>query len=474
MRANGRKGVRNCPIPTFCKLLSYSGCKTMFSAFVAFLGSSLGIISLFLLFALTVVSYFKSRWVLLAYVATWGFIPLMAGRDVIGPVDVDDLLLLYVSVLTFVPAILQSTTFGRLGKFAITYWILSLCSNTLSLLLHDDITGFVLRQMMKDFAILLFLLTVDLNLRDLQFTRRFFFALVISGAGALLNTLAGYLLPEASFFLFQPQKIAASEGIRRFAGTLEESYLAGSMMLGSFGFLLALFLSKSKSLIRLFALGGLLLHVWGIAAGQSRCTFVGVAVITTCFFLKLRQALYGGLFLLLVIAFLYSLPDLNQRILGRIQTTDPTLSGRVSLWLHYVSNAPAAVWLIGEGYTRMTFRDTAGHSSYLEVLSDTGLLGLILFSSLWYHVLTAPKRIQASMGTDFEKVLALSAVWVSLGLLISSGGVGLIVESAYRLVFMSWMGVSMAQAWERPSMFFDTRLHTNLIQYHSSGAKLNR
>jgi len=153
--------------------------------------------------------------------------------------------------------------------------------------------------------------------------------------------------------------------------------------------------------------------------------------------------------LLIVWKILSSDPELSYRLFGRVGRTTAGIGGRLDNWQTYLTHCPARVFLIGEGFVSHSVRIEPGHSAYMEVFADTGIPGLILFCSLWYHVLTAPRRIRQAAETPMQLALGMGAVWIAIAFLISSAAIGLIVNTSYRLQFMFWIAVALAPAWER-------------------------
>jgi hypothetical protein len=217
--------------------------------------------------------------------------------------------------------------------------------------------------------------------------------------------------------------------------------------------LAVLIFGKRMIIYRNLALIAIPLVAVAVLAGQSRATYVAIAVMTLCAFMKPRRIILG---VLVVIVGYYAIslsPDLSERLFGRIISTAGAgrLGGRPELWIGYLRNASLRVFLCGEGYAASSYMEYyAGHMSYIEVLSDTGVMGLILFISLWYHVLTATRRVVSSVETVGQLVIGRAAVWVSISLLISSAAIGLIVDNTYRLLFMIWLAIALAPAWEVP------------------------
>ena len=409
------------------------------------------VLGFFALVLFIVLALFRHRWLIFAYIASLGWIPYMAGEDIIGPVDLDDLILLSVCLLSIPKFISAGFRLGRLGKFAFIYWILSVISNTVAIFSHSMWVPFIFRQVLKDFTIMVFILILESDLREKSFAPQLGLALAIAAAGALFTTLLGYLFPGLGIAraLQEWSKLASAVGGIRYGGILYETYLSGAAMAPGFAMGLAVLIFGKRMIIsRTLALVAIPLIIVAVLAGQSRATYVAIVVMTLCAFMKPRRIILGVLAVIVGYYVINLSPDLSERLFGRIAVGG--LAGRSELWKGYLSRAPVGVFLLGEGYAAMSFRDFAGHMSYMEILADTGVIGLILFTSLWYHVLTATRRIVSSAETMEQLAIGRAAVWVSIAFLVSSAAIGLIVNNTYRLLFMIWLAIALAPAWEVP------------------------
>ncbi len=417
------------------------------------------VLAIILIFLAAILALIKHRWLMLAYVASLGWLPYDTGVNIVGPIDLDDFLLMGV-VLLSLPWLFRRgfPKLGRIGKFALAYWVLSLISNLVRLCLRPDVTHIMalrhlhiitLHQMLKDTAMMLFIITMEGDLWDRNFVQKLVVALCVAALGVAISTFTVYLLPGSGIArLLLPQYSAIALGRTRYGGTVGTTFVAGSYMLGAFGILVALLVAKSRGALKLLAIIGLPLLITAVLAGQSRATYVGIAVILMCALMKLRQAAITIPLVLIGLGAISMDPDLSARLFGRIGATTATFSGRTELWVNYLRNAPITVFLIGEGFTVQSIREVPMHMSYMEVLGDTGVLGVILFTSLWYHVLTARRRIRHSAETTIQLTVGRAAVWISVAFLISSAAIGLIVNNSYRLAFMLWLSVALAPAWE--------------------------
>ncbi len=393
----------------------------------------------------------RHRWLLLTYTASLGWVPYKAGRDVLGPVDMDDFILLGVCVLGFPRLLNAGFRPGRLGKFAVAYWLISLAANALTWFAFPGLGAIIIRQMLKDFAVMTFILIIESALREKSFVPQLAWALLVAGIGAAFTTLVDYWFPSSPLSQMWQEytKLAITGGIQRYGGILAETYMAGSLMMPILATsLVVLLFGKQMNKYRPFALAAIPLVLIAVLAGQSRSTYIAIMVVLLLAFVKPRYLPLGIAFVVIIYYTISASPELNERFFGRWARTTSGVGGRMDLWIHYLQHAPLRVFILGEGFAGMSMRDFAGHMSYMEVFADAGFIGLILFVSLWYHILTARKRIDYAAETRGQWVIGKASIWIAISFMISSAGIGLIVNNTYRLVFTLWMAIVLAPVWE--------------------------
>lgn len=169
-------------------------------------------------------------------------------------------------------------------------------------------------------------------------------------------------------------------------------------------FAIALFLqeeSRSK-IIKLICLGMLVVVLLGTLLSASRGGFTGIVAVTMIYVLKYRRIGAAIVSVMLVMVGLALAPDsVQDRLLqgldfnskhGVVASSDRLSSGRLEFWAAMapeIANHP----VLGNGlrstlwseYMRsgIGFKVQHPHNMYLEILLDTGIVGMIIYLYLW-------------------------------------------------------------------------------------------
>ncbi|NLF26222.1 MAG: O-antigen ligase family protein [Deltaproteobacteria bacterium] len=152
---------------------------------------------------------------------------------------------------------------------------------------------------------------------------------------------------------------------------------------------------------------------------ESRAGLAAFLLFAAVFFLRNPKALLGGLVLALIVVArmdwrkIESTLDRHKTIVSTV--SDDNLSGRPLIWgnhLRSLRDHPLRV-IIGGGFgsARVNGRGSDGHMLYLQILSEGGMLGLVLFLALALQVLISLYRYEGPGRPIF---------WVTLALLLSS------------------------------------------------------
>lgn len=401
-------------------------------------------------------SLYKNKILILVYIASLGWIPYQAGKDALGALNLDNLILLAVCILSLPVLFSSNFKMGPLAKISIIYWGISLLSNIMSATFYPMWANFIFRQMLKDFAVLYFIIVLDRRLQEKTFVPQLALALVIAALGAVTTTLIDYFVPNIGIAQLwqQSEKLSIAEGgLVRYGGALQETYLSGAFIMGAIGVGLSILVNgKGMYKERLLAFILIPICLFAILAGQSRSTYIGVMVISCLAFMKPQRAIFGIMLLIFGYFLIHANPEMSERFFARFVNTADPLSGRSEIWFQYLANIPPIAYFIGEGFTTMTFRtDFAGHMSYIEILADVGIFGLLVFTSLWYFVIVYRRKIQANAVTQKQYVYGMAGFLMAIGFLVSSAGVGFVVNNTYRILFLTWLAIAIAPAWNEPA-----------------------
>src|SRR3954447_6666923 len=294
--------------------------------------------------------------------------------------------------------------------------------------------------------------------------------------GAMLSVIVGYATGEVntgSTFASagQPERLAGAVGDPNFlaAGAVAGIVLAIGLMLVWRGVIL-----RWALVVACGVLG------FGVAASESRTGIVAAlaALIAALVFFKGRRIYVAAASLVLVgmlAAFLWTTPDAVQRI----TTLDNGGSGRADLWTvawritedHPVVGAGLNNYeTIAGNYTRRpgvltSVRNIAEdphvvHNTYLQMLAETGVVGLALFVLFAIACLRAAwlaARRFASIGDRDMEMLSLTVLIATIAMLVASFFITAAVDK--RIWFLLALGPALLAAASRASAPESERLY---------------
>jgi O-antigen ligase len=184
---------------------------------------------------------------------------------------------------------------------------------------------------------------------------------------------------------------------------------------------------------------------------ESRAGLAALLLLAGVFFLRNPKALLGGLVLALIVVARIDWRKLDST-LKRQQSivstaSDDNLSGRPYIWGTHLRSLRDHPWRVifggGFGSARANGRGSDSHMLYLQVLSEGGVLGLLLFFALAAQVLGSLYRYDGP---------GRPLLWATLALLLSS----LTQETFYPMPAMGhFLGlylVALAVALRRPAL----------------------
>jgi O-antigen ligase len=170
--------------------------------------------------------------------------------------------------------------------------------------------------------------------------------------------------------------------LRSFESFGNPNYMALLMVLMIF-LALSLFAVKLKGWQRIMVIGVLMGYLYVFLKCQSRGATIAFVVAFPVFWLmQKRKALLGGISALaIVVGLVFFAPSDYFQRMGTVVTyeEDASAMGRLALWnisIDLIKSHP----VIGIGPSNfMKYAPNSQHESYLEIASETGLLGLLMY-----------------------------------------------------------------------------------------------
>ncbi|NBO38083.1 O-antigen ligase family protein [bacterium] len=220
-----------------------------------------------------------------------------------------------------------------------------------------------------------------------------------------------------------PRIIDSSEQRLEAVGSLGNSNDIAAVILIPLGFLWPALLSKNSSLIkRLFALTAIAVLLKALLASQSRGALIATAA--QCGLFAVAKSKRPGLLSLVLCVLVGLVGSVANQVMGRhADDLDASTESRMN---YYVTGLFMAlyspIWGQGFGrypyefehYSRATLHEwglRTAHSSWVLVLAETGLVGLILFA--WIHV-RAAQRCWQLRHTRPQLLLAFSGYSITI------------------------------------------------------------
>ncbi|MBN1564070.1 MAG: O-antigen ligase family protein [Anaerolineae bacterium] len=281
------------------------------------------------------------------------------------------------------------------------------------------------------FAQLLLLLFLANNVLDSAFKQRVF-----------IGIYALFVLITALFAILE--MLAGADDLQAFraSGTAGGSNAAARYLTVGFVFLYYMYTKAPNFLVRLILLLAIGVVVLGLASTASRTGFLLLLVAVALFILtssKGSQSSRFGLGILLLItasAFLF-LPDTwiehLSTISSSIEDNTDTVKLRSELWrsaLNMWADNPVAGVGIGqfkvelESYAVIELKEQyyalGAHNMYLQILAETGMVGLFFFVSILLSALLALFRASRSANREMRE---LATIWLIVFIVLLSGGI---------------------------------------------------
>lgn len=397
---------------------------------------------------------YRPQHMILAYIVSLGWIPWSVGRDILGPMDLDDLLLLGAGVVALLGSGGRSAAGPNpLQPFLVLYWVGTLIGNAVGVVMAPGHVEFILRQMFKDFGTLAFFLLLPLYFRDKREMHALGYALLAGGIGIVATVTLQYFFPESALAQsWQTKTVLGDIERSRIAGVANETYNAGAVLIGLASLLISFLLFRNLFL-KLIAAPGLAAVAWAVAAGQSRATYLGVGIVVlgssigAAMITRARRGLLGAITIIALTVVLGLSTAFTQRLLYRVEGASFEQSRMIVIRRYFAELSEFALTGCGFFYQTITTRATA-HNAYLEALFDGGLISFFAFCGLWYPVLTSLKYIRRWQGMDLATFsFGYAAFWASIAFLITSFFLGFVFDNYYRVVFLLWLSFATSPYW---------------------------
>jgi len=181
--------------------------------------------------------------------------------------------------------------------------------------------------------------------------------------------------------------MVAKELARRFLLPGEEpNYTSASLV---FPFTVALgFFDTSRGCRKIFWVFIACLVAVGLVGTYSRSGFIAAALVMILYLFRsnlLRAIILTSIFVCLAVAAVIMIPQFHDRIFNIDMAISEGASGRFHLW-----QLATEMWfqspLYGKGMSAFYIKYRAAvHSTYLQVLAETGIIGLVLFLLVFFQ-----------------------------------------------------------------------------------------
>ena len=229
--------------------------------------------------------------------------------------------------------------------------------------------------------------------------------------------------------------------------TFQNPNILGAYLLLMIPFAGGALLAVRERALRLMILGATLLMGVALILTFSRGAYLGALVAVGLFLILLdRRLIFLGIFGLIVAAVL--MPDaILMRFLSIGDMGDTSTTYRVSIWLGTLDMV-RDYWLVGIGpgldtwrlvYPLYAFAATIAHHShnlFLQILVETGVVGMVLFLCILYHFYKTAFISLSSFGGE-TRIFAIASISAMTGFLAM--GVGDYALYNYRLRLLFWV-----------------------------------
>jgi len=300
---------------------------------------------------------------------------------------------LYVSVLFVIVLIRrqldeQRVRFGRWGALVLSFWLISLISNLVGMLLLPQVAGPVpilkdtLKQITFPFVALIVLNAVTTPEQIRQLVRW----LLIGCIGLSVVAILQWFMPYQVAAFYHSQQFAPGERVIRATGTTRGPWELGGV--------LALAVIMSVSLLTIG--GGIVRRLvpllcagfgfFALILTTSRASWLfllcGVLVVLVVGKRPIRGLIVVGLVASLLIVFPMLLETVQYRVeyTGSLQSLDHSSRTRLDIWRHILGQLDFGSILLGVGslgaFSKYQYTP---HNYYIAIITQYGLAGVVYF-----------------------------------------------------------------------------------------------
>ena len=370
---------------------------------------------------------------------TIAFIPTMLAAGLIGLVWIGVILNTSVGKLSCKGAFIK-------GKAALVYIIIIIFGGVLSFAIADSIPIALIYTLFIS-VVFLFIILVKNKLA----LKSILLAAVIAALGTALIGIYQYLTGNIEVGWIDSEMFS---GMVRIYSTFENPNVYGEYLLFMIPLGVVLFFSSKRWLYKLLWAGATLLMVVAMLLTMSRGCWIGLAAgIFIYFVIADRRFLW--LFFAAVILMPFVLPEsIMVRLLSIGNLEDSSSLYRLYIWLGTFSMLKD-YWLTGVGLGTKAFSGVYSayayngiiaphpHNMYLNIMSETGIVGFIGF--IWFAVTGLKNSISTAFnGAGFKKHMGAGLTAAFIGIFVQ--GIFDNVFYNYRIVLMFWMFIAFSFA----------------------------
>ena len=367
------------------------------------------------------------------------FIPTMLAAGLIGLIWIGVILNASVGKLKLNGAFLK-------GKAALIYIIITVSGGILSFSIADSIPIALIYTLFIS-VVFLFIILVKNSLA----LKTILLAAAVAALGTALIGIYQYLTGNIEVGWIDSEMFA---GMVRIYSTFENPNVYGEYLLFMIPLSLVLFFSTKRWLYRLLWAGAGLLMVVAMMLTMSRGCWIGLAVGVFVYFL-IADRRFLWLFFAAVVIMPFVLPEsIMVRLLSIGNLEDSSSLYRLFIWLGTFSMLKD-YWLTGVGLGTKAFSGVYSayayngiiaphpHNLYLNIISETGIAGLLAF--IWSAVAGMKNSISTALsGSGFKRHMGAGLAAAFTGFFVQ--GIFDNVFYNYRMVLIFWIFIAMSFA----------------------------
>lgn len=370
---------------------------------------------------------------------TIAFIPTMVGAGLIVLIWIGVILNASVGKLSCKGALIK-------GKAAFVFMIITIFGGILSYAIADSIPIAMIYTLFIS-VVFLFIILVKNTLA----LKTILLAAAVAAFGTALIGIYQYLTGNIEVGWVDSEMFA---GMVRIYSTFENPNVYGEYLLFMIPLSLALFFGTKRGLYKLFWVGAGLMMVVALLLTMSRGCWIGLAAGVLIYF-AIADRRFLWLFLAAVVALPFVLPEaIMTRLLSIGNLEDSSSLYRLYIWLGTFSMLKD-YWLTGVGlgtkafsgvYSAYAYNSVIAphpHNLYLNIISETGVVGLIGF--VWVSV--------AGLKNSISKAFASAGFNRHMGAALAAAFTGIFVQGIfdnvfynYRIVLVFWMFIAFSFA----------------------------